>query len=82
VHVPAFEVWREPGSQDVSFSLVLTQNTFVRTIAHEFGRLLGGASHLAELRREALGELSAASAWSMDVFQNVAKKYAKGYRAG
>jgi tRNA pseudouridine55 synthase len=82
VNVPAFEVWREPGSQDVSFSLVLTQNTFVRSIAHGFGRQLGSASHLAELRREALGELSVGDAWSMDVFQNMAKKYAKGFRTG
>ncbi len=80
MHVPAFEVWREPGSADISFRLELEQNTYVRTIAHEFGRLLGSCSHLAELRREAVGLFSVQDAWNMDVFQNMARKYGKGYK--
>lgn len=37
--------------------------TYVRTLAHDLGTLLGTAAHLKALRRESIGDLLVADAW-------------------
>ena len=74
-----FDVSREPGSQDVSFRIVLGRGGAMRSIAHDFGRSLGTVSHLKELRREAVGKFSVKDAWTLDVLLPVVRKFRKMY---
>lgn len=42
----------------VKFSIVCTKGTYIRTIASDFGKALNNGAHLAELRRERIGDFS------------------------
>ena len=40
----------------VNFRIVCSKGTYIRSIAHDFGKLLGNGGHLTELRRTKIGE--------------------------
>lgn len=46
------------AGQDVHFELACSKGTYVRSWARDFGERLGTVSHLAALRRTAIGELA------------------------
>ena len=47
------------------FSLSTTQGTYIRSIAHDFGQLLGVGGHLIELRRVAIGPFTDRRAFTL-----------------
>ena len=66
LHVSRFDVRREsPSSQDVHFSVICSKGTYVRSLAHDLGKLCGTHAHLTALRREAIGEHAIADAWEL-----------------
>jgi tRNA pseudouridine55 synthase len=56
VHSFSVEAGPEPGV--LAIEVLCTAGTYVRTLAADLGRLLGGGAHLRNLRRTAVGEFS------------------------
>jgi len=67
VTIHAFEITRVDGS-DVYFKIHCSKGTYIRSIAHDFGKLLGVGGYLKLLRRTAIGEFSVADAQTIDQF--------------
>lgn len=64
VHSFAVDAASEPGV--LAIEVVCTAGTYVRTLAADLGRLLGGGAHLRNLRRTAVGEFTIADAGPPD----------------
>jgi tRNA pseudouridine55 synthase len=58
VTVHSFSVGPGPVPGVLSIEVVCTAGTYVRTLAADLGRLLGGGAHLRNLRRTAVGEFT------------------------
>ena len=43
---------------EVKFSLTCSKGTYIRSLAHDFGKELGSGAHLSELRRTSIGDYS------------------------
>ena len=43
---------------EVKFSLTCSKGTYIRSLAHDFGKELGSGAHLSELRRSSIGDYS------------------------
>ena len=59
------EVSGSLGIVDVTVS----SGTYIRSLAHELGQVIGGGAHLEELRRTRIGPFSVDRAWQMDRLQ-------------
>lgn len=53
---------------DLNFEVHCSKGTYIRSLAHDFGRALNSGAHLAALRREAIGPYSVEEALTMDGF--------------
>lgn len=51
---------------ELHFRIACSKGTYIRSIAHDFGQLLGCGAYLTGLRREAIGEYTLESAWSLE----------------
>lgn len=51
---------------NVNFRIVCSKGTYIRSIAHDLGQLLGVGGHLTALCRTKIGEYSLADAWQID----------------
>lgn len=54
------------GTLDMQARIVCSSGTYVRTLAEEFGKRLGTAAHLTELRRTRAGDVHIADAVSLE----------------
>ena len=43
---------------EIEFSLSCSKGTYIRSLAHDFGKELGSGAHLSELRRTSIGDYS------------------------
>jgi tRNA pseudouridine55 synthase len=68
VHIYAFTLTDRSGP-DVSFAVRCSKGTYIRSLAHDFGQVLGSGAHLTALRRTTIGEYSVDRAWDMEQFQ-------------
>jgi len=50
----------------IKFEIECGKGTYIRSIAHDFGKALNSGAHLSELRRTKNGNLSVDSAWTVD----------------
>jgi tRNA pseudouridine55 synthase len=66
VTVESFHVEATDDPGVLSIEVVCSAGTYVRTLAADLGRLLGGGAHLRNLRRTAVGDLTAAMAAAPD----------------
>jgi tRNA pseudouridine55 synthase len=66
VTIHRFEVigWAEPGV--LAVEVECSAGTYIRTLADDLGRLLGGGAHLRQLRRTHVGEFTLAEAGAPD----------------
>ena len=80
MHIQHLAVWRERGSKQLQFRLVIDKGSFVSSLAHDFGAQLGTAAHLAALRREQIGDFRVADAWPMQVLLPMARKYGRSLK--
>ena len=66
VTIHRFDVigWAEPGV--LAVEVECSAGTYIRTLADDLGRLLGGGAHLRRLRRTHVGEFTLAEAGSPD----------------
>ena len=56
------------------FHVRVSAGTYIRSIAHEIGQLIGGGAHLASLRRTAVGEFDIANAVTLERFADAMEK--------
>jgi tRNA pseudouridine55 synthase len=54
---------------EVSFKIVCSTGTYIRSMAHDFGAMLGCGAHLSSLRRTAIGDFTASQADSMEALE-------------
>lgn len=50
----------------IAFRITCSSGTYIRSIAHDFGKELGSGAHLVQLERTAIGAYMLADAYSMD----------------
>lgn len=65
VDIHEFELTSRDGS-DVAFRVRCSKGTYIRSLAHDFGRELGVGAHLRGLRRTAIGPYTVDDAWTID----------------
>lgn len=65
VRVATFTVTGWAGA-DVSFRVVCSKGTYIRSLAHDFGQALGVGAHLVALRRMAIGPYQVDHAWTIE----------------
>jgi len=53
----------------ISFKVICSKGTYIRSLAHDFGRELNNGAHLSSLRREMIGSFSLSESISIDSFK-------------
>lgn len=72
VHISAFEITRI-ALPEVDFRVQCSKGTYIRSLAHDFGKALENGAHLSALRRTKIGEFSVRDAMSLEEFENQLK---------
>jgi len=67
VSVSAFDITRI-ALPEVDFRIVCSKGTYIRSLAHDFGKALDSGAHLAALRRTRIGDFDVEDAVSIEVF--------------
>ena len=70
VEISEFEIDSENFPQ-ISFRVVCSKGTYIRSLAHEFGQALKSGAHLSELRRTKIGDHSVGKAMNIEYFENL-----------
>lgn len=65
VQIDTFDLTGRDGP-DVHFLVRCSKGTYVRSLAHDFGQVLGVGAHLVALRRTAIGPYRVEQAWTLD----------------
>jgi len=65
VHIFDFEL-TETQLPDISFRLKCSKGTYVRSLAHDMGKILGSGAYLTKLRRTKIGDFSIDNAWNLE----------------
>ncbi|MGO1243010.1 MAG: tRNA pseudouridine(55) synthase TruB [Sphingobacterium sp.] len=65
VKITAFDIQRIE-LPNVHFRIQCSKGTYIRSIAHDFGKELGIGAHLSSLRRTKSGNFSVLDAWKID----------------
>lgn len=55
---------------EIDFKVVCSKGTYIRSLAHDFGKALNSGAHLSALRRTRIGEYSVEDSFSIESFQN------------
>ena len=61
-------------SLEVDFEIQCSKGTYIRSLAHDFGKALNSGAHLSALRRTKIGAFSVDNAMSVDAFMDSLKK--------
>ena len=61
-------------SLEVDFEIQCSKGTYIRSLAHDFGKALNSGAHLSALRRTKIGAFSVDDAMSVDAFMDSLKK--------
>ena len=69
VHISHFEI-TSISLPEVGFKVVCSKGTYIRSLAHDFGKKLNSGAYLSALRRTRIGEFSIKDAISIDSFEN------------
>ena len=58
----------------ITFKIICSKGTYIRSLAHDFGKELNNGAHLSSLSREMIGDFSFSDAISIDSFkENILK---------
>lgn len=68
VHISAFEI-TNIELPNIDFRIVCSKGTYIRSLAHDFGKSLNNGGHLSALRRTKIGEYSIKDAVSIEAFE-------------
>lgn len=69
VHISEFEITKIDLPK-VDFRVVCSKGTYIRSLAHDFGKALGNGAHLSALRRTRIGDFNVKDALSIAEFEN------------
>jgi len=67
VEISEFEITKIDGFQ-LQFRVVCSKGTYIRSLAHDFGKILKSGAHLSELRRTRIGDFKVENALSPEKF--------------
>lgn len=68
VQIEAFQITRI-NLPKVEFKVICSKGTYIRSLAHDFGKSLGAGAHLSALRRTAIGNYQVDDALNLDAFE-------------
>jgi len=72
VHISVFEI-TQIALPNINFRVCCSKGTYIRSLAHDFGKLLKNGAHLSALRRTGIGDFSINSSISIEAFENALK---------
>ena len=73
VTIPAFEITRI-AMPDVDFRVVCSKGTYIRSLARDFGKMLGCGAHLTTLCRTRIGPYHLRDAWELtDLIKDISE---------
>ncbi|MEZ4698807.1 MAG: tRNA pseudouridine(55) synthase TruB [Rhodothermales bacterium] len=72
IEISRFTLGARVGN-DLPFEVACTKGTYIRTLAHDFGALLGVGGHLTALRRTAIGPYTVDAAWTLEALAEAAE---------
>lgn len=72
ITIKAFEITAVEGAV-ISFKVVCTKGTYIRSLAHDFGQELGCGAHLSSLVRTRIGEYILEDALTIEDIQEIRK---------
>ncbi len=72
IHISEFEITRIDLPK-VEFRVACSKGTYIRSLAHDFGKALNNGGHLSALRRTKIGNFSVADAISIEEFEQQLK---------
>jgi tRNA pseudouridine55 synthase len=67
VEITEFEI-TEIKALELKFRVVCSKGTYIRSLAHDFGKALNSGAHLSELRRTRIGDFKVENALTPEVF--------------
>ncbi|BAO75884.1 tRNA pseudouridine(55) synthase TruB [Winogradskyella sp. PG-2] len=67
VEITEFEITSIKGVE-LRFRVACSKGTYIRSLAHDFGKALNSGAHLSELRRTRIGDFKVESAMTPEVF--------------
>lgn len=73
IHISEFEI-TNIEMPNVEFRVVCSKGTYIRSLAHDFGKALNNGAHLSALRRTKIGEFSVENAMGVLEFEEILKK--------
>ncbi|MGB0788434.1 MAG: tRNA pseudouridine(55) synthase TruB [Marinirhabdus sp.] len=68
VTISAFEITRT-ALPEVYFRIACSKGTYIRSIAHDFGKALNNGAHLSALRRTKIGDFTVENALTINQFE-------------
>jgi tRNA pseudouridine55 synthase len=69
IHIEDFKVSAE-RFPELDFEVVCSKGTYIRSLAHDFGRELGNGACLKSLRRTRIGDFKVEDAWQLEDLKN------------
>lgn len=69
IHIEDFKVSME-RFPELDFEVVCSKGTYIRSLAHDFGRELGNGACLKSLRRTRIGDFKVEDAWQLEDLKN------------
>lgn len=73
VTIKKFEITTIEGN-NISFKVVCSTGTYIRSLANDFGAALGVGGHLSSLRRTKIGDFNVDDAMTVEAFEEMMKK--------
>ncbi|MDP5228751.1 MAG: tRNA pseudouridine(55) synthase TruB [Cellulophaga sp.] len=70
ITISAFEITHINGN-DILFRVVCSKGTYIRSLAHDFGKALGSGAHLSALRRTKIGDFNVDNAITTESFNTL-----------
>ena len=68
IHISAFEI-TNIDLPKIDFRVACGKGTYIRSLAHDFGKALGNGAHLSALKRTKIGNYTIESAISIEAFE-------------
>lgn len=68
INISKFEITHINGNE-LSFLVVCSKGTYIRSLANDFGRALNSGAHLSELRRTQSGDFNVNDAFTIETFE-------------
>ena len=69
IHIEDYKVSME-SFPELDFEVVCSKGTYIRSLAHDFGRELGNGACLKSLRRTRIGDFKVEDAWQLEDLKN------------